>query len=326
MLLRSFTGKTLPEAMDQVRSVLGDEAIILSTQDEGLEGVKVTAALEAEKAPSFEPGGGAGDLDALDRIATVLDHHRIPRGLMDRLLNAAADLLAGDWAMALAGALDQELGFFALSDLDPAQPVMLVGPAGAGKSVTAAKLCACARLAGARALLVTMDADKAGGRAQAEAFAEALGARLICAEGPDAVAAAVAERAADEMAVIDTIGSNPFDPVELRQLSETAEVAAAVLTLVTPAGGDPAEAADAALAYAEAGACALIPTRLDTARRLGGLLAAAHVSGMALLAAGVSRHIGAGLTAINPVSLARLMITCEPFDPSSLLAADHQHD
>ena len=31
MLLRSFTGKTLPEAMDQVRSVLGDEAIILST-------------------------------------------------------------------------------------------------------------------------------------------------------------------------------------------------------------------------------------------------------------------------------------------------------
>src|SRR3546814_6239386 len=56
--------------------------------------------------------------------------------------------------------------------LGPERPVMLIGPSGAGKSVTAAKLCACARLAEARSLLITMDAGKAGGRAQAETRSE----------------------------------------------------------------------------------------------------------------------------------------------------------
>ena len=34
MLLRTFTAPTAAEAMTQVRRVLGDEAIILSTQDD----------------------------------------------------------------------------------------------------------------------------------------------------------------------------------------------------------------------------------------------------------------------------------------------------
>ncbi|NIA69489.1 GTPase [Pelagibius litoralis] len=322
MLLRSFTAKTLPEAMDQVRSLLGDEAIILSTQDDGLKGVKVTAALEAEDGTGFEPEVLEGGLEVADRISTVLDHHRVPQGLADRLLNAASNLLSDDWMMAMAAALDHELGFLPLSEIGPERPIMLIGPSGAGKSVTSAKLCACARLAGARSLLITMDSDKAGGRAQAETFAEVLGARLVCANDPESVAVAVQQREADEMAVIDTIGSNPFDEFELRRLSETAEAAEATLALVLPAGGDPAEAADAALAYASTGARTMIPTRLDAARRFGGLLAAAHVSSMSFLAAGVSRHIGAGLVAVNPVSLARLLSTCEPFEPSSLLAAD----
>ncbi len=322
MLLRSFSAKTLPEAMEQVRLALGDEAIILSTQEEGFAGVKVTAALEADDDNDFRPGPPTSELAVADRIASVLDHHRVPRGLADRLLNAAANLQADDWVMALAAALDYELGFLPLSEIGPGRPIMLIGPSGAGKSVTSAKLCACARLAGARSLLITMDSDKAGGRAQAETFADVLGARLVCASDPEAVAKAVSQREADEMAVIDTIGSNPFDGQELRYLSETAEAAAATLALVLPAGGDPAEVADAALAYSQAGAQAMIPTRLDAARRFGGLVAAAHVGGMQFLAAGVSRHIGAGLTALNPVSLARLLSTCEPFEPSSLAAAD----
>lgn len=326
MLLRSFSASTLPEAMDQVRAALGDEAIILSTQDEGLTGVKITAALEAEDDEGFEPAALASELAVADRIAAVLDHHRIPRGLADRLLNASTSLYSDDWVMALAAALDHELGFLPLSEVGPDRPIMLIGPSGAGKSVTSAKLCACARLAGARSLLITMDSDKAGGRAQAEAFAEVLGARLICAGDPEAVATAAKEREADEMAVIDTVGCNPFDVAELRLLSETAEAAEATVALVLPAGGDPAEASDMALAYGNAGARAMIPTRLDAARRFGGLVSAAHISGISFLAAGVSRHIGGGLTALNPVSLARLLSSCEPFDPSTLLAADEYHE
>ncbi len=324
MLLRTFTARTAAEAMQQVRNVLGDEAIILSTQDDD-DGIKVTAALEpAGAAPEAAPAPREswGELEAADRIAAVLDHHRVPRGLADRLLNAAANTSTDDWMMAFAAALDHELGFLPLGDIGPEHPIMLVGPSGAGKSVTAAKLCACARLAEGRSLLITMDGGKAGGRAQAETFTQALDARLVCADDAAAVGAAAAAREGDEIAIIDTVGCNPFDASEREALREAAGAAGASMALVLPAGGDPAEAADMALAFAESGARRLIPTRLDAARRFGGLISAAHVSGMGFLAAGVSRHIGGGLIAVNPVSLARLLSAQEPFQASSLLAAD----
>src|SRR3546814_6535629 len=62
------------------------------------------------------------------------------RGLADRILNLAAGHAAGDWTMAFAAALDHTLSFKALGDLGPERPVMLIGPSGAGKTVTAAKL------------------------------------------------------------------------------------------------------------------------------------------------------------------------------------------
>ena len=332
MLLRTFTGRTAAEAMTQVRKALGEDAIILSTQDDDDGGVRVTAALEADAQPAHKPaaskpGNGwkappVAELEAADRIAEVLDHHRVPRGLSDRLLTIAAGHPTDDWMMAFAAALDHYLGFTPLGDLGPERPVMLIGPSGAGKSITAAKLCACARLAEARSLLITMDGGKAGGRAQAETFTQALDARLVCADDVAAVAAAAAERGDDEIAVIDTVGCNPFDPVERRRLTEAAGAAGADMVLVLPAGGDPAEAADTALAFAEAGARHIIPTRLDAARRFGGLVSAAQVSGMSFLAAGVSRHIGGGLIAVNPVSLARLLAALGPFQAATLLAAD----
>ncbi len=322
MLLRTFSAGTAAEAMEQVRNVLGNEAIILSTQDDDSGGVRVTAALEAAEDHNSGSAAPTLELETADRIAAVLDHHRVPRGLADRLLSASTNHATDKWQMAFAAALDHELSFLPLSGIGPERPVMLIGPSGAGKSVTAAKLCACARLAEARSLLITMDGGKAGGRAQAETFTTALDARLVCADTADAVGAVAAERDADEIAIIDTVGCNPFDPFEREALSVAAEAAGATMVLVMPAGSDPAEAADAALAFAEIGASCLIPTRLDAARRFGGLISAAHVSGMNFLAAGVSRHIGGGLVAVNPVSLARLLSTLEPFQASTLLAAD----
>src|SRR3546814_19024488 len=95
------------------------------------------------------------------------DLHRVPRGLADRILNLAAGHAAGDWTMAFAAALDHTLSFKALGDLGPERPVMLIGPSGAGKPVTAAKLCACAPLAEARSPLIPLDSGKARGRPKA---------------------------------------------------------------------------------------------------------------------------------------------------------------
>src|SRR3990170_3854936 len=109
MRLRSFTGKTLPEAMRRVREALGPDAVILSTQpaDSG-GGVRITAALEESPFEDFDLGDTGTGLHAIDDITEALAYHRIPPGLLDRLIGAAANLSAPDPILALAGALDSE--------------------------------------------------------------------------------------------------------------------------------------------------------------------------------------------------------------------------
>jgi hypothetical protein len=90
-----------------------------------------------------------------------------------------------------------------------------------------------------------------------------------------------------------------------------------VVALVLPAGLDPAEAADLAVAFAEAGASLLIVTRLDLARRLGGVVAAAAAARLPLTEAGIGPGAADGLVRLTPAFLAtRLMQTGKPANAS----------
>jgi flagellar biosynthesis protein FlhF len=320
MRLRSFTANSLPEAMHRVRDVLGPDAVILSSQPaEDGRGVRVTAALEdspletlihdgAAGGPGGGPGGGAV---SLDEISEALAYHRVPPALFDRLVGAAAALAANNDALALGGALDGEFTFTAPPETPTLRPFLLVGPPGAGKTATAAKLCARVRLAGGRASLITMDTVKSGGLAQVTAFAQALGAELLQAPDIDALADAVAACPEDHFVVVDTVGANPFDADDMDRLSLAAGAAGAAgadPVAVLPAGGDPADCAEAAVAFAEIGARRLIVTKIDAARRFGGLLSAAQAGRFALMAASASPNISDPLLPFNPVSLARLLL------------------
>lgn len=309
MRLRSFIAADVPAAMELVREQLGPDAVILSTQPDRANGrVKVTAALEDSPLEEALWQDDAEGLDILDSLSRALDFHRVPAGLADRLTNAATDLATGDGLLALAGALDQVLTFRAPPLLGNSRPVMLVGPPGCGKSATAAKLCAQARLAGNHSRLVTMDTLKAGALAQATAFAEALGARLDQAADIATLERLTRGDPSGNPTVIDTAGCNPLDRNELKRLGDAAQAAGAELILVMAAGGDVLESAECALAFMTAGASALITTRLDATRRLGAVLSAADVGHLDLAAAGVSPSIGDGLIEIDPVALARLIM------------------
>ena len=86
--------------------------------------------------------------------------------------------------------------------------------------------------------------------------------------------------------LIDTPGCDPFDPGNWTNFGTRRPQPDAAMVLVLPAGLDPAEATDLALAYAAAGANLLVATRLDLARRLGGILAASAGARLALTEAG----------------------------------------
>ncbi|HEY1386360.1 MAG TPA: GTPase, partial [Dongiaceae bacterium] len=65
MRLRTFTAPTISEAMRQVRTALGDDAVILSTEHNG-KAVKVTAAIEPAAAAAATAPTAPDSADDLD--------------------------------------------------------------------------------------------------------------------------------------------------------------------------------------------------------------------------------------------------------------------
>ncbi len=324
MRIRNLTADSMPEAMDLVRARLGPDAVILSTHNEGPNGrVRITAATEDGDALDQDLDSIGAQFSAIDRLTTTLAFHRLPEGLANRLLTITSRLGLGEPALALGGAFDAAVKFAKLTDLSYARPVMLVGAPGSGKTSTAAKLSALARLADCQVQMITLDSIKAGGLAQITAYGEALGAEVTAVADPEQLLEQLHQPRPNTLTLIDTVGANPFDPQELATLEQIAAKSQATPLLVLPAGGDAVESAEIAMAFSEIGVRALISTKLDISRRLGGLLAALHASGLPLMAVAQSPQIVEGLRPINPMSLARLVFdSCDASHRSSALTGE----
>lgn len=323
MQLKSYQAKSMREVMRLVRDELGDEAVIISTvEDGGL--VRATAALER---PDPDPGtdpypdprpATAADTSAnanagtnapagVGRIAAMLDYHGVITSLSDRLIQRANAVGSDDPGLALAAALDQTFRFAPIPNRDIGRPLMLVGPPGAGKTLTTAKLAARLVIQGLNATVVNADVSRAAAAAQLAAITTILGVRLENATTPEELARVVSANGTSHAVFVDTFAVNPFDGAEMARLGEFIAAAGADPAVVLPAGLDSLEAADIAEAFADLGAARMITTRIDQARRLGSVLTAAFAGGLVIADAGVTPHVAHGLTALNPVSLARLL-------------------
>ena len=298
MRIRVFTAPRMAEAMAMVRSELGADAVILGTRRTSA-GVEVTAALEAPEPVVMHAAVPPPPTIAAPATAPpgVLARHGVPPKLAARLEGGP-----------LSALLAQALRFGPLPDAT-ARPLLLAGPCGAGKSLTCAKLAARTVLrgggGGVAPLVVTADGQRAGATEQLAAFTRVLGAPLVSAPDPVAVAAAVARRAERQPVLIDTAGCDPFDPEQAASLLALARASGADIVLVLPAGLDAAESADLARAFAVLGARRLLPTHLDAARRLGGVVAAAAAVGLPLTEAGTGPGVADGLTPLSPEWLAQ---------------------
>jgi flagellar biosynthesis protein FlhF len=300
MRLKLYHARAMHEAMAQVRRELGDDALIVATRHIA-GGVEITAAIESEPPPAPPP---AGDPDWL----AALGYHAVPAAL-------AARLPAGPLASALAAALR-----FADLPLAPGgRPLLLAGPPGGGKTLTAARLATRLVLQGTAPLVITTDGKRAGAVEQLAAFTRLLGVELQTAENPPSLLRALQRRNDGAPVLIDSAGCDPFDAGDREAVRALAASAGAVVAAVLPAGGDAAESAELAAALAGAGATLLIATRLDVARRLGGILAAA-AAGLALAEAGIGPGAADGLVKLTPDLLAARLLRAagnavQPEDP-----------
>lgn len=311
MRLKTYTAQTMAEAMALVRREMGEDAIIVSTSPaaDG-RGARVTAAAETAE-PEYDWSGDDASAeapsDADAEIRQALTSHSTPPQLVDRLARAARVLETDDATMALAGAFDTVFTFAPIGEPTAGTVLMLVGMPGAGKTITTAKLAARARLAGQPVTVVTTDTRRAGGAEQLRAFTRILELDLIEADTAGELATAIKQSPGGPV-YVDTAGTNPFSDAELDALAELTRSSAAEPILVHAAGGDAQESAEVAACFAGLGIRRLLATRLDLVRRFGGLLAAVDAPRLAFTDVSVTPHIADGLSPLNPVSLARLIL------------------
>jgi flagellar biosynthesis protein FlhF len=151
--------------------------------------------------------------------------------------------------------------------------VMLVGPTGAGKTTTIAKLAARAALIdGRRVGLVTLDNYRVGGIEQIRTFADLIGVPVEVAETPAALADLLDPT--NDLTLIDTAGRSPRDAAAIAELASHIAHLDLEVHLVVPAGSTQAQVDELIARYGALAPARLLFTKLDECDRAPELAAA----------------------------------------------------
>lgn len=317
MRLKSFQAKSMTDAMRQIKEALGDDAIIVSTREAGGM-IRVTAAVDHEvpapAAPAPKKTRAEEECDeqtAVELVTDTLLKHRIPGAVSEKIVTAAVLHPGRDPRRTLAQALAKTFAFAAPVS-ESALPLVLVGPPGAGKTLMAAKLAAKHVMEGRKPAIVTTDIARAGGVEQLSAFLDILKLPLHQADDPRSLRAALSKLKPGAPVIIDTGGLNPFDAQEMKLLARLMAVAEMESALVLPAGIDAEESAEIAMTFEILGVKNIVPTRLDFARRLGGILSAAARGGLRFSEASHTPQVAGGITRLTPETLAEFLMPHAP--------------
>lgn len=317
MRFRTITAASMEAAMAELRTTLGPDAIILNSECGSNGNITLRAAVEhiqgefpAAASPSYDAQTELADPahdDAISIIENSLAFHRGPHSINALLLQTIQSMTAEDPVHALSAALDIRYSFSPLPLL-PVRPVLLMGPAGAGKTLMAAKLAARSVLAGHDTILITTDLLRAGGAEQLATYAMSMKVPLYRAAGPQQLAAILQARELTTTCIIDTMGASPYNLTELRSLKNLIMAVDCDPVLVMPAGGDSVEACEIVNIFSGLGGRGLIVTKLDVTRRLGSILSALEAAAMILHHISITPFVANGLPTITPVGLARLLL------------------
>lgn len=301
-----------------VRDTLGEDAIIVATGEERTGGVRVTAAIE----PAFELGdnGVAQGQDWLqyddeeerdavaEELTDVLLRHGVPEDVMDHIISCATVMGFETAGVALVAALEQIFAYRPLPVAASRKAIMMIGPPGSGKTLAVAKMAARGTMNGLKIGVISSDTMRAGGVEQLQAFTNLLNIDLQKVSTAKDLYFAAQDLAAMDQILIDTSGLNPFSAEEVRHLARLIGSTEVRPILVMPAGTDADESGEMARIFATIGAMELLPTRIDIARRLGGILSAAHLGGLSFSDYSYTAKVAEGLSPVTPKTLSRLLM------------------
>jgi len=286
MFLKRYRGETVRAALSACRQDLGPDALVLSTTMVaapgwrgmmGVREVELTAGVDRE-ASAVRPSASedrhpstasSSSCDVTARlVATGLDRvfaQEVAGSLPARVRRNAS-------AARLREALTHRLTELAAVAREYQPIEVFVGPPGAGKTTTIAKIAAQARARrGARFSLIAADGFRVGAIDQLRTYADILDAPFFAAPSAADLEALLTETARTPV-LVDTAGRAPSDP-DSRALFTVLERTPSVRThLVLPATTPANTARKIIDSYAAAQPSRLVLTKLDEAESLSPLV------------------------------------------------------
>ncbi|GBQ62604.1 flagellar GTP-binding protein FlhF [Ameyamaea chiangmaiensis NBRC 103196] len=319
MRVKIFHAASAAAAMDAVRSQVGDDALILSTERRRDGSVDMTVAIpeRSEEAlpdlPLVAPvarirRSAASDTDPTSQVTV---QRRTPRS------HRARDVLQWHGVThdsselpddaSLIDHVRRSMTFTSPVTLDSRRPLVVAGPAGGGKTMTVARLLAgLVKRGGVPPMVISTDTSRGGALAQLAAYTRPLGVPLFAADDSTTLRKALDHRAIGQPVLIDTGATDIFSKQQAHDLDGIIAASGGSPLLVLPAGLDFDEAHDTAKGFSDLGCTSFIATRLDVGRRIGGLIAAGD-AGLTCVAAGIGLSAADGLQAVDAETLSALL-------------------
>lgn len=305
-----------------VRETLGEDAIIIATREDknavGGTMVHLTAAIDKDTFSEDETTDSASedwmyeddDNEAVvvEEITETMLRHGVPDEILDQVVSCAAVMDVDGPAPAITAALESIFKFSPLPNSPTKTPIMMMGPPASGKTLAAAKLAARSAMNGMKVAVITTDVERAGGREQLEAFTNLMDIDLQTAPNTTALKECLLKVGDADQIIIDTAAANPFDPNNVKTLARLVGASDMHPVLVMPAGIQADEAGEMAQVFATIGAQNILPTRIDVARRLGSLLSASYVGGLAFTEFSATPQVADGLSQLTPKRLTQLLM------------------
>ncbi|HSR65160.1 MAG TPA: AAA family ATPase, partial [Xanthomonadaceae bacterium] len=189
--------------------------------------------------------------------------------------------------------------------IDDGGVIALVGPTGAGKTTTAAKLAArfAARHGARDVALVTTDTERPGASEQLHTLGRKLGVTVCQADGPEGINAALAQLADYPLVLVDTAGYAMRDRALLGQILWLRTARRVRSLLVLPANANPQDLAEVARRYRPASPEGVVLTKTDETGRLGAALSLLARQNLSLAYTTCGQQVPGDLDAADPARL-----------------------
>jgi flagellar biosynthesis protein FlhF len=251
MKIKRFEGKDMPEALRQVKEVLGPEAIILSTRtikspmgyskSPGPSRVEVVAAMDplepstSRVAAGFQPVSNPL-LRSLQEMNQAAEDPLFAKILSVGLSSEFIQDFIREFKMVRKETSDRNVpetyqGFLRwklMEAVDVAEPELtgtkiwaFIGPTGTGKTTTLAKLAAHFSLRfNKKITLISIDTYRIGAIEQLTTYARILRIPIFIAPDPETLKKTIANNRHQDLLLIDTAGRNPYHSTQLEELKD----------------------------------------------------------------------------------------------------------